>query len=129
MALGTFIRDLKLFGFFANICSIFELQERTASSLFTVCLLWPLMLLTSPFYFWRSPGHLFFTYIVPIIPFVLVFDGLVSSLRTRTPEEIQEMMKRSGANCDGWQVKSGYEVHTWPTGHVTWIIASKNKMG
>lgn len=84
-----------------------------------------LMFLITPFYFWRSPGHLFFTYIIPIIPFVLVFDGVISSLRTRSPEEVQDLMKKCGASADGWTVKSGHEQHTWPTGYLTWLIAVK----
>ncbi|KAF4635540.1 hypothetical protein G7Y89_g2555 [Cudoniella acicularis] len=98
---------------------IFELQERTISSLITMFAMGGLMLLITPFYFWRSPGHLFFTYIIPIIPFVLVFDGIISSLRTRSAEEVQALMKECGASCDGWTVKSGQEQHTWPTGNAS----------
>ncbi|KUJ12288.1 uncharacterized protein LY89DRAFT_652697 [Mollisia scopiformis] len=104
---------------------IFELQERTASSLLTIFAMGILMFLITPFYFWRSPGHLFFTYIIPIIPFVLVFDGYISSLRTRTSEEVQALMKECGASCDGWTVKNGQEQHTWPTGYMTWVIGVK----
>jgi hypothetical protein len=105
---------------------IFELQERTVSSFLTILAMGILMFLITPFYFWRSPGHLFFTYIIPIVPFVVVFDGIVSSLRTRSPEEVQALMKSCGA-ADGqagaWAVKSGHERHTWPTGYLTWFIA------
>ncbi|KAJ5051884.1 uncharacterized protein L3040_001647 [Drepanopeziza brunnea f. sp. 'multigermtubi'] len=104
---------------------IFELQERTFFSLLTVFAMGPLMFGITPFYFWRSPGHLFFTYIIPIIPFVLVFDGYVSSLRTRSAEEVQALMKQCGASCDGWTVKNGQEQHTWPTGYMTWVIGIK----
>ncbi|KAG4417301.1 hypothetical protein IFR04_009591 [Cadophora malorum] len=104
---------------------IFELQERTISSLLTIFAMGLLMFLITPFYFWRSPGHLFFTYIIPIIPFVLVFDGYVSSLRTRSAEEVQALMKECGASCDGWTVKNGQEQHTWPTGYMTWVIGIK----
>jgi hypothetical protein len=85
-----------------------------------------LMFLITPFYFWRSPGHLFFTYIIPIIPFVLVFDGYISSLRTRNSSEVQALMKECGASCDGWIVRNGQEQHTWPTGYMTWVIGVKN---
>ncbi|PMD35596.1 hypothetical protein L207DRAFT_516548 [Hyaloscypha variabilis F] len=105
---------------------IFELQERTISSLITMLGLGLLMLAITPFYFWRSPGHLFFTYIIPIIPFVVVFDGIISSLRTRSSEEVQALMKECGASCDGWTVKSGHEQHTWPTGYMSWVIGVKN---
>jgi len=81
--------------------------------------------LITPFYFWRSPGHLFFTYIIPIIPVVVVIDGIISSLRTRSPEEIQDLMKKCGASMDGWTIKSGQEQHTFPTGYMTWFIAVK----
>jgi len=106
--------------------SIFELQERTISSLITICLMGLLMFFITPFYFWRSPTHLFFTYIIPVIPFVLVFDGYISSLRTRSPGEIQALMNQCGASCEGWTIKSGNEMHTFPTGYMTWIIAVKN---
>ncbi|KAH6679304.1 hypothetical protein B0J14DRAFT_294651 [Halenospora varia] len=104
---------------------IFELQERTISSLITIFAMGLLMFAITPFYFWRSPGHLFFTYIIPIIPFVLVFDGYISSLRTRSAEEVQALMKECGASCDGWSVKSGHEQHTFPTGYMTWVIGVK----
>ncbi|KAG0651441.1 hypothetical protein D0Z07_1939 [Hyphodiscus hymeniophilus] len=104
---------------------IFELQERTISSLITMIAMGLLMFLITPFYFWRSPGHLFFTYIIPIIPFVLVFDGYISSLRTRSAEEVQALMKECGTSCDGWTVKNGQEQHTFPTGYMTWVIGIK----
>ncbi|PBP18576.1 hypothetical protein BUE80_DR010655 [Diplocarpon rosae] len=104
---------------------IFELQERTVSSLLTMVAMGLLMFCITPFYFWRSPGHLFFTYIIPIIPFVLVFDGYVSSLRTRSAGEVQALMRECGASCDGWTVKSGQEQHTFPTGYMTWVIGVK----
>jgi hypothetical protein len=107
--------------------SIFELQERTISSIITVTAMGILMFFISPFYFWRSPGHLFFTYIIPLIPLILVLDGYVSSLRTRTSEEIHELMKECGASADGWTVKSGAAQHTWPTGYMTYVIGVKDR--
>jgi len=104
---------------------IFELQERTISSLITMVAMGLMMIFITPFYFWRSPGHLFFTYIIPILPFVIVFDGYISSLRTRSADEVQALMKECGASCDGWTVRSGQEQHTWPTGYMTWVIGVK----
>ncbi len=105
--------------------SIFELQERTVSSMITITAMGILMFAISPFYFWNSPGHLFFTYVIPLVPLVLVLDGYVSSLRTRTSGEIQLLMKECGASADGWTVKSGSEQHTWPTGCMTYVIGVK----
>ena len=83
------------------------------------------MLLVTPWFFWRSPGHLFFTYVVPIIPFVLVFDGWVSSMRTRSEWELMRMVQKLGNDADGWRFDGGREVHTWPTGHMTYFVGMK----
>lgn len=67
---------------------------------------------------------------VPVVPFVLVFDGLVSSLRTRTADEVEVLLRTCGAG-DGddaaadWLVRSGSETFLWPCGHLTWIICTK----
>ncbi|KAG9231197.1 hypothetical protein BJ875DRAFT_127821 [Amylocarpus encephaloides] len=104
---------------------IFELQERTISSFITITAMGLLMFLITPYYFWRSPGHLFFTYVIPVIPFVLVFDGYVSSLRTRSAEEVQVLMRDCGASTGSWTVRSGEGQHTWPTGYMTWVIGTQ----
>lgn len=85
-------------------------------------------MLCTPFYFLDSPAHLFFTYLVPIVPFVWVFDGYISCLRTRTPAEIQALLQRrvSEDKLDNWTFKSGQDCHTWPFGWLYWIIATKN---
>ncbi|KAB8294086.1 hypothetical protein EYC80_009540 [Monilinia laxa] len=104
---------------------IFELQERTLSSLITMFAMGIMIMGITPFYFWRSPGHLFFTYVIPIIPFVLVFDGIISSVRTRSAGEVEALMKKSGGDMEGWRVLSGRERHTWPTGYMTWVMGIK----
>ena len=104
---------------------IFELQSRTLSALFTCTLSWPLLLLISPFYFWRDPGHLFFTYVIPIIPFVVVIDGYISCFRTRERSEIEDLVKGMRSEREGWQLRSGRSVHTWPIGELVWLIGTK----
>lgn len=91
----------------------------------TVFGLGPLFTLVTPFYFYASPLHLFFTYIVPIIPFVLVVDGYVSSMRTRSAGEVLALLNRGdgkGKSLQGWKVRSGQEMHTWPVGYMNWVI-------
>ncbi|ETN44339.1 uncharacterized protein HMPREF1541_10519 [Cyphellophora europaea CBS 101466] len=106
---------------------IFELQSRNLASLFMVSLLWPLAMLLAPIYFWRRPAHLFFTYLVPLVPFVWVFDGLVSCLRTRTVEEIEALMVQAVGEegLRGWKVRSGEEVHTVGIGKLYWSVVTK----
>lgn len=86
----------------------------------------------APYYalVWGSPLALVFTYVLPILPFVLVFDGWMSCLRTRTPEEVEALLRTCGAEggqaeIAKWEVKSGSEPFMWPVGSVNWIICVK----
>ncbi|TRX95500.1 hypothetical protein FHL15_003458 [Xylaria flabelliformis] len=73
---------------------IFELQSRTFSS-FVSCMLFGLFIcLIAPLLYWWSPQILFFVYVVPIVPFVLVFDGVISSVRTRTADEVEILLPK-----------------------------------
>ena len=85
-------------------------------------------MVTSPYYFGNSPSHLFYTYLVPLIPFVWVFDGYISSLRTRTPEEVEKLLRSKVPDdqLQNWDIKSGCTCHMWPLGWLYWIIATKN---
>lgn len=70
---------------------IFELTSRNLKTLL-VMFLTPLMVLfltpkIKPFRWSR----IIFTYLFPVIPFIVGFDGVVSVLRTYTPEELLEM--------------------------------------
>ncbi|KAK4238470.1 hypothetical protein C8A03DRAFT_43794 [Achaetomium macrosporum] len=111
---------------------IFELQDRGIAG-FTACCLFGLgTLIMAPYYawLWGAPLALFFTYVVPILPFVLVFDGWMSCLRTRTPDEVEALLRTCGAEggekeIAKWEVKSGSEMFMWPVGKVNWIICVK----
>lgn len=89
----------------------------------------PLLMGISWYYFWGDWVHLFFTYVVPVVPFVVVFDGLVSCLRTRTRGEVLRLMDEVEGVDEGWRVgwrfESGRGVHTWPGGEVSWFVGVK----
>jgi hypothetical protein len=57
--------------------------------LLTPLLAWRITLRIRPFRWSR----LFLTYVVPAIPIVLMWDGVISCLRTRTPEELLALTK------------------------------------
>jgi hypothetical protein len=82
------------------------------------------MIFLAPRYFWWSPKHLFFTFVIPLIPFCLVFDGYVSSLRTRTPEEVVRLLRKDERLAE-WTLLSGEEMHTIPIGWLNWIICTR----
>lgn len=110
--------------------AIFELQSRDIPS-FISCLLFGFFIfLIAPLLYWWSPQILFFVYVVPIVPFVLVYDGLVSSLRTRTADEVELLLRTCGAgNTVDWVVRSGSERFLWPCGHLKWIICARKGDG
>ena len=105
--------------------AIFELQARDVDNIFTVLMMWPLLLAGSWYWFWGQWEHLFWTYVVPVVPFVIVFDGLVSCLRTRRDGEVTELIKLTGKSVDGWRFEKGSLMHTWPTGSMGYFIGIK----
>ncbi|KAL2047246.1 hypothetical protein N7G274_001265 [Stereocaulon virgatum] len=113
--------------------AILELQGRDFGNIFTVLMLGPLLWLGSWYWFWGQWGQLFWTYIVPIVPFVLVFDGIVSCLRTRRDGEvmalIREAVKSGGCSLDGWRFEMGTALHTWPTGRMQYFVGVREGEG
>lgn len=71
---------------------IFELQSRTFESLALMALFGPLMWLGSWWWFWGDWDLLWWMYMLPVVPFVVVFDGVVSSLRTRREGEVKALL-------------------------------------
>lgn len=104
--------------------AIFEMQDRSPSAFLATCLLPFAVVLTSPYFAfrWRSPMTFFFSVIIPIIPFVLWFDGWVSGLRTRTPGEVEALLRGCGADTSQWEIRSGHEVFLPPLGYMNWIV-------
>lgn len=108
--------------------AIFELQGRDMGNLFTVFCMWPLLFGGSWYWFWGQWEHLFYTYVIPIVPFVLVFDGYISCLRTRREGEIMELIRKAGG-AEGWTFETGREVHTWTGGTMQYFIGIREKPG
>ena len=64
-----------------------------------------LVILTSPFHKPFRWSRVFWTYLIPVVPLAVAFDGVVSCLRTYTPEELMEMVATlSGGEQYDWQV-------------------------
>ncbi|MBD8488827.1 hypothetical protein IFO69_08735 [Echinicola sp. CAU 1574] len=95
----------------AHPIAIFEAQDRSLPSLLAMLFSPITVLLTTPFIAPLSLGRLFFTYIVPVVPLVALWDGLVSSLRTYSLEEMQELIDDlKGGDRMNWEmakIKSG----------------------
>ena len=113
--------------------AILELQGRDVGNLFTMFMMGPPLILGSWYWFWGQWAHLFWTYILPVVPFVVVFDGIVSCLRTRRDREvmslIQEAAKAEGMSLDGWRFETGMARHTWPAATMQYFIGMKERTG
>lgn len=112
--------------------AILELQDRSLRAFLSCCLLGLGVLVSAPYFAWRwrSPGTLFWCWAVPVLPFVLVFDGWVSALRTRTPDEVEALMRTCGVadkELAAWEVRSGRECHLPPVADLNWIICTKTR--
>jgi len=123
--------------------AIVELQDRRLSSLILMAINYFLIYIVTLFWFWRDPIQLLLTYIIPVMPFIMAFDGAVSSLRTRTFEEMLKMMpldengyefsleQDEGGRSEvvayngDWVFKAGGEMHTWPLGYMNWVVGYK----
>ena len=114
--------------------AIFELQGRDLGNLFTVLMLGPLLYMGSWYWFWGDWGHLFWTYVLPVVPFVIVYDGLISCLRTREDEEVLQLIRqaveadgeRKGNLLEGWRFETGGQTHTWPGGKMQYFVGVKD---
>jgi hypothetical protein len=81
--------------------------ETTRRAPLTIALMFPWALM--PFFFtpWIRPfrwSRLLWTYVIPAVPFVFLFDGIVSCLRTYRPEELHEMVGKLTANGYRWEI-------------------------
>ncbi|MEO9511210.1 MAG: hypothetical protein ABJN84_14965 [Flavobacteriaceae bacterium] len=90
---------------------IFEAQERSVPSILAM-LFSPLsVLLTTPFIRPFKFGRLIFTYLIPIVPLFVLWDGVVSSLRTYSVKEMKVLVNSlENSESYNWEidrVKSG----------------------
>jgi hypothetical protein len=73
--------------------AVFEAQERSFLSLLAMFLSPISVLLTTPFIKPFKIGRLIFTYLLPIVPLFVSWDGLISALRTYSVKEMKELVK------------------------------------
>jgi len=73
--------------------AIFEAQERSIPSILAMLFSPVSVLLVTPFIRPFKVGRILFTYIIPIVPLFVLWDGIVSSLRTYSVKEMQEMVQ------------------------------------
>jgi hypothetical protein len=119
--------------------AIIELQDRYLSSFALMLGHIPLIYATSIFRYWRDVMMLLMVYLVPIVPAINTFDGIVSCLRTRSFREVMALINarvedkntaqaaEKTAVKDNWIFKSAYEMHSYPVGYMSWITGHRRK--
>jgi hypothetical protein len=83
---------------------IFEITRRAP---LTIGLMFPWALMPFVCTPWIRPfrwSRLLWTYLIPIIPLVFLFDGVVSCLRTYRPHELREIVDKLTASEYQWQI-------------------------
>lgn len=94
--------------------AVFEAQERSLPSIVSM-LFSPLsVFLTTPFIRPFKIGRIIFTYLIPIVPLYVLYDGIVFSLRTYSVKEMNELVENlNRTEKYAWEinkVKSGPSV-------------------
>jgi hypothetical protein len=133
---------------------IFELQEPSLSSFITLLFLFPATMVLTPFVRpnlsefapvpiyaclrpeLTTPATLLFTYLIPIIPLIVMVDGWTSAYRTRSLAHILHLANQAAMSISleggkegevEWKWESGRRMHTWPTGHMNWIVGRRDR--
>jgi len=90
---------------------VFEAQERSIPSLLAMFFSPITVLFTTPFIRPFKIGRILFTYLIPIVPLFVWWDGLVSSLRTYSVKEMQGLVEHvENKDSFDWEInriKSG----------------------
>lgn len=83
---------------------VFEITRRDPATI-AAMLPWALLaFFYTPFIRPFRWSRLFWTYVLPVVPLVLLFDGVVSCLRTYRPAELRDIIERlNGAEYD-WRI-------------------------
>jgi hypothetical protein len=85
--------------------AIFELVERSPATLLVTALSSVNTLLATPFMRPQRLDRLALTYLLPLIPFTVVFDGLVSCLRVYSVEEMKALTEGLGEGGYQWDIE------------------------
>lgn len=84
--------------------AIFEIAARKAPLLASGLFMPLVVLLVTPLIRPLRWSQLLFTYLIPLLPFFIAWDGIISVLRTYTPEELREMTRELQSDDYRWEI-------------------------
>lgn len=74
--------------------AVFEAQERSVPSILAMIFSPLSVLFTTPFIRPFKIGRIIFTYLIPIVPLFVLWDGIVSCLRTYSVKEMESLVNQ-----------------------------------
>lgn len=99
---------------------IFELTQRKPGPTLSMLLVPLFVLIMTPFIRPFRLSRLVFTYLLPVIPLATAIDGIVSCLRTYTPQELRQMTASLTGQAYTWE--AGEERLQGAPGVITYLI-------
>lgn len=84
--------------------AVFEGTHRSVLALLLMLLVPLMVLVVSPFIRPFRWSRLFWTYVIPVVPLVSLFDGLVSCLRTYSAQELRGLTEGLDAKDYQWEI-------------------------
>jgi hypothetical protein len=84
--------------------AIFELAQRKPKTMLAVCFIPFLILFLTPAIRPFRWSRLFWTYVIPLIPFVVWFDGWMSCLRAYSNDELHELVRGLPEESYRWEI-------------------------
>ena len=104
--------------------AIFEATERSLGGVLGMFFAPLIVLLTTPFIKPFKLSRLFWTYIIPVIPLTVLWDGLVSALRTYSTAELQQMTAEIAAQNYVWEIG---QINVKGVGNITFLLGYPKK--
>lgn len=105
--------------------AVFEASERHPVMLLALPLVPVVTWLVTPFLRPFRLGRIVFTYLLPIVPFLVFWDGVVSCFRTYTPAELEDLAEEA-VEAAGVSTAYRFEVGQDRVGvlplRVTWLV-------
>lgn len=103
--------------------AIFELVGREPAVLLGIFFSWIAVLFVMPTIRPLRPSWLFFTYVIPLIPLLVFWDGLVSCLRVYSPAELEALVATlEGGKSFRWEIGL-IRLGRMP-GHATYLLGT-----
>lgn len=102
--------------------AIFEAQERSIPSVLAMIFSPITVLLTTPFIRPFKWGRILFTYLIPIVPIFVLWDGVVSAFRTYSVDEMNQLISQvENHETYNWEVN---KIKSGP-GVILYLIGTK----